>query len=322
MIIKADNLSKMYNLTKRKNIFLRESYRIKAISNLNFIIEKGSKVALIGPNGAGKSTLIKLMSGILAPTSGSIRVLGLDPFKDRTKVCRNISCIFGQRSQLLFNLPIRDTLNLYGDIYELDKKTRQQRIDYLIETFELVDILEQPVRKLSLGQRMKCELAAGLMNEPEILFLDEPTIGLDVIAKTKIKSIINNLHKEKKSTIILTSHDSSDIEDICERVIVISQGNMVLDESVNYLVNNYFNRKILTCELNDISSFQAKSFEGCSFIQQSNNIIKLEVDNDKINDVICYIMSECQIRDITVENFPLDRVISNIYTELIMNMGH
>lgn len=315
IIINVNNVSKRYKYVRREKLFRKQQVCVDAVSNISFQIEKGSKVAIIGPNGAGKSTLIKMMCGILSPTNDSIEIMEKNPFKERRKVCKDISCLFGQRSQLVYDLPILDTLMLYGSIYELDKEELLSRIEYLKNVLEISDIMEQPVRKLSLGQRMKCELAAALINNPKILFLDEPTIGLDVVSKNKLKSVINDMHKRNKMTIILTSHDSGDIEELCERVIVINKGKKVIDTSVSNLLNNYIRKKIVTCKASDLIDVQVELGK-CSVQQGIGNELKIEVDKEEVNDVINQILSISKVNDITIENYPLEKVITYMYEHL------
>jgi len=214
----VDRLTKKFSFSVKDpkkhflaNLFSPTTKSVTAVDDISFVVPAGETIAFIGPNGAGKSTTIKMLTGILCPTSGMVKVLGLDPQGDRKQLALNIGTVFGQRSQLLFNLPIIDSFNLFAKVYEVDDKKYRVQKNTLIELFDLADILDQPVRKLSLGQRMRAEIAAALLHEPPIIFLDEPTIGLDVVAKRKLRETLNSINEEHKTTIFLTSHDAGDM---------------------------------------------------------------------------------------------------------------
>ena len=231
-MIEVKHVSKTFKILKRKGgikstlkTFIKRDYTyIKAVDDISFKVKKGEIVGYIGPNGAGKSTTIKMLTGILNPDSGEIRINNLDPFKDRKKYVQNIGVVFGQKSQLWWDIPVIESFNLLKDIYKIDKDKYQNTLNELVSLLNLKDIIYTPVRQLSLGQRMKCELAASLLHEPSILFLDEPTIGLDAVSKLALRKFIKEINKKKKVTIILTTHDMSDIEALSNRVIVIGKG--------------------------------------------------------------------------------------------------
>lgn len=224
-IISVKNLTKVFR-TKTKEQGLKGSFKslykptykqITAVDNINLDVYKGEMLAFLGPNGAGKSTTIKMMTGILFPTSGEMSILGYDPRKDRKKLSFRIGTVFGQKSQLWFHLPPADSFRLLGAIYEVDDDILKKRLNELVDIFEINEFFDIPIRKLSLGQRIRCEIAASLIHKPEILFLDEPTIGLDVVVKQKIRELIKRLNKEDDTTIFLTSHDMGDVEKLCSR---------------------------------------------------------------------------------------------------------
>ncbi len=226
MIIEVKNLRK---------VFKQKGQEIVAVDDINFTIKQGETVALIGPNGAGKSTTIKMLTGILHPTSGEVSILDLSPSKDRKAVVSQIGAVFGQRSNLLPNLPLSDTLKLFGVMYGLSKKETIERIEYLSNTLEMNSFKDQPIRTLSLGQRMRVEVACALIHNPKILFLDEPSIGLDIIAKQNLREVLLSLRDKYNMTIFLTSHDVGDIEAICERTIIVNHGKIVVDEPTSEL---------------------------------------------------------------------------------------
>src|SRR5687767_4108023 len=216
---------------------------VEAVHDLSLSMADGEALALIGPNGAGKSTTIKMLTGILHPTAGTATVLGLVPWRQRTTLAMNIATVFGQRSQLWYHLPAGETFDLLARIYEIPDAEYQARRADLVQRFELEPLLGSAVRKLSLGQRMRCEIAASLLHRPRILFLDEPTIGLDVIAKQSIRDLILEMNQREGVAVLLTSHDAGDIERLCKRVIVINHGTVMLDDRVSTMRRRYLRRK-------------------------------------------------------------------------------
>lgn len=218
-----------------KNLFSPQIETVRAVNDLSFTIQPGERVAFIGPNGAGKSTTIKILSGILHPTAGRVEVGGFAPSRDRSKLAHIIGTVFGQRSQLWYHLPAADTFELLSYVYDIDRDDYKNRIRELVDRFQIDDLLRQPVRQMSLGQRMRCEIVASLLHRPKILFLDEPSIGLDVDAKTIIRDLIREASVQDGVTILLTSHDTGDMEKVCERAIIIDHGQLVSDSSVDEL---------------------------------------------------------------------------------------
>lgn len=225
----------MIEVKNLRKEFKHKGKIVVAVDDVSFSIKQGETVALIGPNGAGKSTTIKMLTGILHPTSGEVSILGLSPAKDRKKVVAQIGAVFGQRSNLLPNLPLGDTLKLFGVMYGLSKTEIKERIDYLENTLDMKSFRDQAIRTLSLGQRMRVEIACSLIHNPKILFLDEPSIGLDIIAKQNLREVLLHLRDQHNMTIFLTSHDVGDIEAICDRTIVVNHGKIVVDEPTNEL---------------------------------------------------------------------------------------
>ena len=222
-IIEVNNLSKDYKYKVKNeekgflyNLFNEKEKVVKAVDNISFNVEAGETVAFIGPNGAGKSTTIKMLTGILYPTEGNIKICGLTPIKDRNKLAYNIGTVFGQRSQLLPNLPLTESMEMFGAMYDMNKSAIKNRIESLSKLFGLENFIQQPVRKLSLGQRMRAEIATSLIHSPKIIFLDEPTIGLDVVSKKSLRDLLLKINREEKVTIFLTSHDTEDIQSICD----------------------------------------------------------------------------------------------------------
>lgn len=319
-IIKVQNLCKTFRVKTKeaglkgsvRSIFSPSFREIKAVNNISFEVEKGEILAFIGPNGAGKSTTIKMMTGILHPTSGSIEVLGMNPAKERKKLSYKIGTVFGQKSQLWFHLPPLDSFNLLGSIYELDKEKLKKRIELLKEIFEIGDLMDIPVRKLSLGQRIRCEIAASILHEPEIIFLDEPTIGLDVVVKQKIRELILKLNKEEKTTIFLTSHDAGDIEQLCKRAIIINHGEVVLNESIKSLKYDYLNKKMI-----NIKYHETVKTDNCDLdiLKNRGDAVKVQVDTSKqdIEEVLSSLIKLGKVEDIIISDPPLEEIISFIY---------
>ena len=297
-------------LTKQ---FRARKQNIMAIKAISFAINKGERVAFIGPNGAGKSTTIKILTGILHPTSGEVRVLGMVPWRERRTLGFKIGTVFGQRSQLWYHLPPQDAFDLLSKIYELHQEDYQKQLKHLIDVFEIGDFLYRPVRKLSLGQRMLCELVASLLHSPKILFLDEPTVGLDVTAKLKIRNLLNQISNEQGTTLFLTSHDTADIEQVCERVIVLDSGKVLRDCPLGRLRSEYVKRKIVT--LTSDQKELSLGLSGIEVLENGNYIFKCEVDlkSTPIDQVIHAALKKCSIKDVTIEDPTMEEIIRNIY---------
>ena len=245
--IEVKNLSKEYQIAISgkgisgavKSLFHREYKVKKAVWYISFSLEKGEIVGYIGPNGAGKSTTIKMLSGVLIPTGGLVTVGGIIPYRDRKENARHIGVVFGQRSQLYWDLPISDTFELYESLYSIPKAKFQKNCDYFTELFDMKDFINQPVRQLSLGQKMKGNIAIALLHDPDVLYLDEPTIGLDVTSKKVLRKALKNINAEKNTTIILTTHDMDDIEAVCQRLIMIDQGKKLFDGTLEDFRSKY-----------------------------------------------------------------------------------
>lgn len=320
LAIEVKNLSKTFK-SKQKEKGLKGSIKAmfkpnynekKAVDDINSSIEKGEILAFIGPNGAGKSTTIKMLTGILFPTNGKISIMGINPVKERKKLSYKIGTVFGQKEQLWIHLTPYDNFKFFGAIYDIPNSIVEKRIKEYSSIFELESFINTPVRSLSLGQRMICEIVASLIHEPEILFLDEPTIGLDPVVKEKIRVFIKRLNKEKKTTIFLTSHDVGDIEKLCKRVIIVNDGHIVLDDSMENLKYHYLNKKVIEAKMNTKLNLDAE--EGITILKDKDYNLKLEVDLTKktISDAI-KMLDPDKIIDINISNTPLETIISSIY---------
>jgi ABC-2 type transport system ATP-binding protein len=250
-LIEVEHLARTFVLRRRARGLARERSEVRAVDDVSFTVDAGEMVGYIGPNGAGKSTTIKMLTGILVPTSGRIEVAGLDPSRRRTELARRIGVVFGQRSTLWWDLPLRDSFELLQKIYRVPPERHRRNLEEFVELLELGDLLETPVRQLSLGQRMRGDIAAALLHDPEIVYLDEPTIGLDVVSKGRLREFLRTLNAERGTTLLLTTHDLQDIEALCRRVIVIDHGTKVFDGDLDDLHRQGGSSRTLVVDLVD-----------------------------------------------------------------------
>lgn len=321
-IIEVEKLKKHFKVKVKENgikgsfkSIIKPKYKtINAVDNISFSVKKGEILAFIGPNGAGKSTTIKMLTGILYPTSGNILVNGINPSKERKKLSYKIGTVFGQKEQLWMHLTPYDNFKFFGAIYDISNDEIESRIEELKNIFDLEEFINTPVRNLSLGQRIRCEIVAALIHKPEILFLDEPTIGLDPVVKENIRKLIKKMNKELGTTIFLTSHDVGDIEKLCKRVIIVNKGKIILDDTMNNLKYHYLNKKIIEVKLNE--KVDLKNEEGIYVVKDKGYNLKIEIDctKKKIADVINLIDTE-KILDINISNIPLEDIITSIYKD-------
>ena len=319
-IIEVNNLSKTFKVKLKekglkgsfKAIFKPKYQIVKAVKNISFNVEKGEIIAFIGPNGAGKSTTIKMLTGILYPDAGDIKVMDINPQKDRKKLAYQIGTVFGQKEQLWTHLTPYDNFKFFGAIYDIPDSIVEKRIAEYTSIFELDKFINTPVRNLSLGQRIICEIVASLIHEPKVLFLDEPTIGLDPVVKENIRSLIKRMNKEYKTTIFLTSHDVGDIEKLCKRVIIVNNGSIVLDDSMENLKYHYLDKKIIEVKMKEKVNLDDK--DGITILKDKGYNLKIAIDTKKknIKDVLNLLNPE-NIVDINISNIPLEEIISSIY---------
>ena len=319
-VIEVKKLSKTFKVKLKekglkgsiKSIIKPKHKLVKAVKNISFEVEKGEIIAFIGPNGAGKSTTIKMMTSIVYPDKGKVKVLGLDPAKDRKKLAYEIGTVFGQKEQLWTHLTPYDNFKFFGAIYDIPESVVEKKIEELKMLFELDEFINTPVRNLSLGQRIRCEIVASLIHEPKILFLDEPTIGLDPVVKENIRTLIKRMNKEYKTTIFLTSHDVGDIEKLCKRVIIINDGTIVLDDTMENLKYHYLNKKIVEAKMKEKINLDDE--EGIKILKDKGYNLKIEVDLTKksISDAI-KLLDPDKVVDINISNTPLENIISDIY---------
>jgi ABC-2 type transport system ATP-binding protein len=319
--VEVRGLSKSYRVRRRdpgiagalRHAFAPRTVDVPAVRDVTFTIEAGERVAFVGPNGAGKSTTLKTLTGILHPTAGTARVLGLVPWEDRTALSFRLGTVFGQRSQLLWHLPPRDTFALLRKVYEVDATTHRDRLDRLVAGFRLEPLLSKPVRQLSLGERMRCEVAASLLHGPELLVLDEPTIGLDVVAKAAIRDLVRERSREDGCTVLLASHDTGDMEQVCERVLVIHRGRLLLDGPVASLRRTWIRRKVVT--LLTVEPRVEVALPGVVLRERSPHRTVLEVDTAaaSIEAVVHAALAAGRIEDLSVEDPPMEEIVQAIF---------
>lgn len=318
-IIELYDVKKSYKVAKRERSFLKQLLfhrydEIVAVQGINLQIEVGEAVGIIGPNGAGKSTLIKMMVGILQPTAGTLYVNSKVPYKHRKQNAKNIGVVFGQRTQLWWDLPLEDTLKLHREMYEIPDAIYKRNIEKFDKTLEICSFWHQPVRQLSLGQRMKADLAVALLHDPKLLFLDEPTIGLDVMAKKQVRDFLKSINGDNV-TIILTSHDLKDIEEICPRVIMVNHGSIVIDTSLSEIKAKVSEQKILVTFAEQPKSIPV--LEGCKLVSQEGDTFIFQMDSLKCSftDFFAAVGSKNGIENISVQSIDIDEIVRKMYAE-------
>ena len=326
-MIELKDVCKTYKIVKRgssfketlKSFFSKNYTEIKALDNVSFKINEGEIVGYIGPNGAGKSTSVKIMSGILTPDSGECKVFGMTPWKERKNYVKNIGVVFGQRSQLWWDTPVIDSFELLKDIYAIEDKVYKNNLDELSELLNLKDILKTPVRQLSLGQRMRCEISASLLHNPKILFLDEPTIGLDAVSKIAVREFIKKINEEKKTTVILTTHDMQDIEALTNRILFIGKGKILLDGTLNELKKHGAQNKNLSIEYSGgrIDKENIESAGGIKLVSDFGGRAVFSVQSDKISipEAVNMISKDIEISDLSVESDSIENTVASLYKE-------
>ncbi|WP_337588377.1 ABC transporter ATP-binding protein [Paenibacillus gorillae] len=322
-MIQVEGISKAFLVAKRppglkhavKSLFHREYTRVEALQDISFHIPKGEIVGYIGPNGAGKSTTIKVMSGILVPDRGSCTIMGHTPWKDRVAYVKNIGVVFGQRSQLWWDVPVIDSFELLRDIYRIPQSEYSSMLTLLTETLDLGSLLHMPVRQLSLGQRMRCEIAASLLHSPDILFLDEPTIGLDAVSKIAVRNFIKTINKEKGVTVILTTHDMNDIEALAHRILLIGKGTLLYDGSVQGLRGRFSTKRTITADYRE--STVPLQLPGASILSWTPDRAIISVDTEQVlmAEVLTQLSSQVELLDVAIDTQPIEDIIVQMYKE-------
>ena len=319
-VIQAQNLRKVYSVTKKqpgawgtlKGLFKPQKEEVEAVKGIDLSIEKGEIVGFLGPNGAGKTTTIKMLTGIMHPTSGSAQVLGFEPWRRHPDMLRRISLVMGNKQQLWWDLPAIESFNVLRVLYDVPDSAYKERLDYLAEQLQLTDKLDTQVRKLSLGERMKCELVAALLHEPEVLFLDEPTIGLDLVSQKRIRDFLRELNRKTRCTVLLTSHYMQDVQELAQRVVVIDHGSLVFHGDFNQLVELYGSEKQLrltfggTDPLPDLSQFG-------KVLSLEDREVALSVPKDGVARAASQILQAYNVVDIAVEEVSVDEVVRRLF---------
>lgn len=322
-IIEVKKLCKTYEFVEKqpgiknsfKNLFKAEKKTKEAVKNVSFSIEEGELIGFLGPNGAGKTTTLKMLSGILTPTSGKVRVMGFEPIQREKEYKMQFAFVMGQKMQLWWDLPPMESFLLNKKIYEVDDETFQKNLDEMIEVLDVKEVVNKQVRQLSLGERMKCELIAALLHNPKVLFLDEPTIGLDVVAQKKIRDFIKKYNEERKTTIILTSHYMEDIVQLCKRIVIIDLGKIVYDGPLDDLMAKYASCKKVTIYLEEETS--EKELEKFGKVSSLDSMkAEFEIPREAVKDFMSKILaSDLAIEDIDINEEDIESVIRNIFTK-------
>ncbi len=323
-IIQFSNICKDFKIrtkSKEKNIFKRlfskQFKTVQALKNVSFEVEEGDIVGYIGPNGAGKSTTIKIMSGILTPTSGECKIMDFTPWQDRKKYVKNIGVVFGQRSQLWWDVPIIDSFELLKDIYKIPENQYKETLEELTKTLNLEEILNRPLRQLSLGQKMKCELAGSLLHRPKILFLDEPTIGLDAVTKLAVRDFVKTINKKWGTTVILTTHDMSDIEALTNKIILIGRGQILYNGTFTEIKEKYEKMKIIEVEFkNESENVQLEGYETISHTKNIAVLKNLPETTFHTTEFINEITKKYEIVDFSIKPISVDEILAKLYTDL------
>ena len=320
-VINVRHLKKYYRVHEKepglkgsiRSLFTRKYTQVKAVDNIDFTIEEGELVGFIGPNGAGKTTTLKVLSGLLYPTSGEVSVLGFNPWDRKAQFQKQFALVMGQKNQLWWDLPPMETFILNKEIYEVPEDQFKKTLDKLIELLDVKDILKIQVRKLSLGQRMKCELIAALLHNPKVLFLDEPTIGLDVVMQKVMRDFVKQYNRQFKSTIILTSHYMGDVKELCERVIIIDKGKILFDGKLQNVIDRFARNKIITVVFSrDIDQRKLAEFGNIKEYQFPR--AKINVPRKDVAKLSAKLLSDFPVADLVIEEAPIEAIIREVFT--------
>lgn len=320
-VIKVKNLKKYYKVHQKEpglwgsltSLFNRKYLEVKAVDGVSFEINEGELVGFIGPNGAGKTTTLKVLSGLLYPTAGVARVLGYEPFKRDHKFQKQFSLVMGQKNQLWWDLPAVESFLLNKEIYEISDEDYKKNLSELVELLEVEDLMKVQVRKLSLGQRMKMELIAALIHSPKVLFLDEPTIGLDVVMQKKMRDFIKEYNQRKNSTIILTSHYMDDVKQLCKRVIIIDRGTILFDGKLTDIIKKFADKKSVTVDFE--KDVKIEELEGLGEIKEfSSRRVSIDVKRSKVSDVTTIILKKFPVEDLNIEEVSIEDIIRDVFS--------
>ena len=331
-LIQVQDLCKHFRTFKRRegiwgsiqNLFVRDYRTVAAVDRVSFSIERGEMVGYIGPNGAGKSTTIKMLTGILVPTSGEICINGFVPFQQRRQYVKSIGVVFGQRTQLWWDIAVVESFKLLRRIYDVSRRDFDARMERFDEILSIRDYLHTPVRKLSLGERMRCDIAAALLHNPPLLFLDEPTIGLDVVAKDQIRHFLRAINREFRTTVLLTTHDLDDIEELCRRIMIIDRGKVLYDGPLSHLKERLLRTKQIKFAIKDraqAGGVELFSRDGLEVDQVDELTYRIRFDRTKVvtADLIRQILAAVEVRDLLIEDEPIEEIVKRIYAGEALN---
>jgi ABC-2 type transport system ATP-binding protein len=323
-IIEVNNLRKEFKTLNRgsglrgqmRTLFSRNYETKSALDDVSLDVKDGEFLGIIGPNGAGKSTLIKVLTGILTPTSGEAKVLGMIPYNKRQENAKNIGVVFGQRTQLWWDIPVRESFEMLRHIFKIPDEVYKQNIDNFSNILGIDKYMSVPVRKLSLGERMRCDLAASLLHNPKIVYLDEPTIGLDVEAKHRIREFLKDLNR-RGTTIVLTTHDMGDIEELCPRLVIIDKGKKIYDGPVSDIKKKFGRERMLIIDFHDDVDIESIKFEGANVIERNGNEVKFSIDTTKtsVSEIAKKIFAKHSVHDISIEEIDIEQIIRDIYNK-------
>jgi ABC-2 type transport system ATP-binding protein len=318
--IEVEALSKSFDVARRDDSrgpiarrLRRQTISVRAVEAMTFTVERGEMTGFIGPNGAGKSTTIKMLTGILVPSSGHVRVAGLEPTRRRTELASHIGVVFGQRTQLWWDLPLRDSFELLRHIYHVDRERHRANLARCVDILEMGDFLQTPVRQLSLGQRMRGEVTAALLHDPEILFLDEPTIGLDVVAKARIREFLVRVNRELETTILLTTHDMGDIERICRRVMIVDRGGLVYDGGLEQIKERFGGERRLVVDLAEVQAPLVVANAEVERVDGPRQWLRFRREDTSAADLIAQVVRLAQVVDISIEEPPIEDIVRRMY---------
>ncbi|MCA9076301.1 MAG: ABC transporter ATP-binding protein [Planctomycetaceae bacterium] len=319
--IEANHLTKTYKVYRKaegvlasvRGLFKRDYKVVEAVKDVSFSLEAGEMVAFLGPNGAGKTTTLKLLSGLIYPTGGDARVLGYVPWKRENAYRRRFSLVMGQKNQLWWDLPAQESFQLHREIYRIEPDQYRRRLDELVDLLEVRKLIDQPVRELSLGERMRMELIAALLHSPEVLLLDEPTIGLDVVSQRKVQEFLKYYQSEQQITVILTSHYMKDVEALCERAVIINEGELKHDGPLAEIVDRFSRHKVISLQFAG-TELPADLDRFGTVVESRPPRVKLEVARQQVPEVLTALLSTYTIEDVGVQDRPLEEVIAEMFT--------
>jgi ABC-2 type transport system ATP-binding protein len=322
LAVETVDLCKTYVSTKKqpgiagsiKSLFSREKTEVEAVKNVNLAVEEGEIVAFLGPNGAGKTTTLKMLSGILYPTSGKAAVMGHEPFLRKSEMLRQIALVMGNKNQLWWDLPAWDSFIVLRELYEVPEDRFKKRLDALIATLQIEKIIHTQVRKLSLGERMKCELVAALIHSPKVLFLDEPTIGLDVVSQKRIREFLQEVHKEDGSTILLTSHYMQDVTELCDRVVVIDHGSKVFDGTIESLTSRFSGTRVVTLVLSEkVEQADLEKYGNVLSLEEGE--AQVEIKREETAAIVAGLLQTMPVLDVRIEEPSMEEIVRRLFAE-------